>query len=80
MSESGITVKCYSGHTYAQEPRSFVSLGQEHFVAAVNSVRRVLSDGKELFVFAVETNERLRFRLSYDEDADCWSAEGPLST
>ena len=74
MSESVVSVRCYSGHTYAQEPRSLVWQGKEHGVASVKSVRRVLKGETVLVVFSVETTGRMFFQLSYDESTDTWSA------
>jgi len=74
VSESVVSVRCYSGHTYAQEPRSLVWQGKEHVVASVKSVRRVLKGETVLVVFSVETTGRMFFQLSYDESTDTWSA------
>jgi hypothetical protein len=62
-------VECYSGHTYAQEPRAFV----------IGSVRRavtaVLARWREPKgpVFAVSANDGCAYQLGYDEAADTWT-------
>ena len=78
MTDRTVVVRCYSGHTYAQEPRSFVWKGQEYVVAAVESVRRVLDrdSGEDALHFAVCTNDGQRFRLVYDERCDTWGMDG----
>ncbi len=66
-------VRCYSGHTYAQEPISFAWNGQELAVAEVLSRRRVLDAGRSVIKFVVRTEDGGRFRLSYNEAEDAWS-------
>jgi hypothetical protein len=63
-------VRCYSGHTYAQEPRSFVWRGQEY---AVESIERAWLE---------PAGPRWRVRsaagtvtLGYDEAEDAWWLE-----
>ena len=70
-------VRCYSGHTYAQEPQTFLWRGREYQVARLENVRRVLDSRNGLVTvqFAVETPERGRFRLSYDEAHETWAVE-----
>lgn len=63
-----IQVECYSGHTYAQEPRAFVWQGQRHEVAAIERAWRTPAGP----VFRVRTAEGWRFELAYDEAADRW--------
>ena len=65
-----LTVECYSGHTYAQEPRAFVWRGQRHVVQAVERAWR----GPEGPHFLVRTEEGGSFELAYDEAEDMWSA------
>jgi hypothetical protein len=61
-------VECYSGYTYAQEPRAFVWQGERHTVARVERRWRT-PDGP---AFRVHTADGRRFILAYDETADVW--------
>ncbi|MCC7354212.1 MAG: hypothetical protein IT330_10680 [Anaerolineae bacterium] len=63
------TVECYSGHTYAQEPRTFVWEGARLLVSAVERAWRTPS-GR---AFRVITPDGRRFRLLYDEATDAWA-------
>ncbi len=65
----GLMVECYSGHTYAQEPRAFTWRGQRHVVQAVERVWRA----PEGPYFLVRTEEGDFFELAYDETEDVWS-------
>jgi hypothetical protein len=65
-----IEVRCYSGHTYAQEPRSFVWRGREY---AMESIERAWRE---------PAGPRWRVRsaagvvtLGYDEVEDAWWLE-----
>ena len=71
-----LIVECYSGHTYAQEPRAFVWHGQRHVVQAVERAWR----GPEGPHFLVRTEEDDFFVLAYDEAEDVWSAKEYLAT
>jgi len=62
-------VECYSGHSYAQEPRAFTWRGERRAVAAVERVWRTPS-GRH---FWVRTPDDERFELAYDELADAWA-------
>ncbi len=63
-------VKCYSGYTYAQEPRSFVWEGKE---LEIKSVQKAWQEpGKRLFR-AVAQDGKL-YELCYNEADDRWSA------
>ncbi len=64
-------VECYSGHTYAQEPRAFVWQGEPHVVQAVERAWRV-PEGPH---FLVRTEEGGLFELAYDEFEDMWSVQ-----
>jgi hypothetical protein len=70
-------VRCYSGHTFADEPRSFVWQGDEYAATLVEERRRVLQSatGMVTTTFAVTTEQGRRFCLSYDEEQDTWSVE-----
>ena len=70
-----IQVECYSGYTYAQEPRSFHWQGRRLEVTAV--LRRWLQPSTTIFV--VEISDKRTFRLSYYEIEDVWDA-APIST
>jgi hypothetical protein len=64
------TVECYSGHTYAQEPRAFVWRGQRHVVETVERAWRAPRGPH----FLVRTEEGSVFELAYNEVEDAWSA------
>ncbi|MBE9514484.1 MAG: hypothetical protein KAX25_04390 [Dehalococcoidia bacterium] len=65
-----VKVQCYSGHTYAQEPRSFSWQGKDN---KIDSVERAWQEpGKRSF--QVVTGDRKLFELSYNEETDLWSA------
>ncbi|MFQ6016533.1 MAG: hypothetical protein ACE5NP_13955, partial [Anaerolineae bacterium] len=61
--------ECYSGHTYAQEPRAFVRHGQRQVVQAVERVWRT----PEGLHFLVKTEEGGTYELAYDETEDKWN-------
>jgi hypothetical protein len=63
-----IQVKCYSGHTYAQRPESFIWLGDEHKIARVEN--EWLEPGKRFF--EVVTEDEKVFQLCYNETQDQW--------
>ena len=63
-----VQVECYSGHSYAQEPRTFVWQGQRRAVVAVERTWRTPSGP----CFRVKTKDGSRFDLAYDEGADKW--------
>jgi hypothetical protein len=63
-------VECYSGHTYAQEPRAFVLAGERYSVAAVERAWQE-PDGRH---FRVITTEGYRFELIYASRPDIWLA------
>jgi hypothetical protein len=63
-------VDCYSGHTYAQEPRAFVlGLVRRTVVAVVGRSREPKGP-----VFAVTANDGYLYQLRYDEAEDTWTA------
>jgi len=62
-------VNCYSGHTYAEEPRSFTWQGIEYEVEEIE--RAWLEPGERHF--QVRTNDNKIFRLCYNEARDQWS-------
>lgn len=64
-----LTVECYSGHTYAQEPRAFVWQGRRHVVQKVERAWRT-PEGPH---FQVVADDGDRYELAYNEQADTWS-------
>jgi hypothetical protein len=65
------TVKCYSGHTYAQEPRSFTHEGVEHEVVTIEKAWR--EPGGSCFL--VKTGDNKFFQLCYNEAEGRWSVK-----
>ena len=65
-----LIVECYSGHTYAQEPRAFVWHGQRHVVQAVERAWRA-PEGPH---FLVRTRKGDSFELAYDEAGGVWGS------
>lgn len=70
MAERPIIVTCYSGHTYAERPESFVWEGVKLRVKAI------VKDWQELGarLFEIGTEDGRMFVLSYNERGDEWSA------
>ncbi|MGD9047258.1 MAG: hypothetical protein PVF77_04345 [Anaerolineae bacterium] len=64
-------VECYSGHTYAQEPRAIVWHGRRYSVAQVE--RRWRCPEGPAFWVSAETGER--FQLHYHEAARQWAIQ-----
>ena len=65
-----IQVHCYSGHTYAERPASFLWQGIEYRVKEIEKVWQ--EPGKKLF--RVTTEQGKSFELCYSETEDRWSA------
>ena len=65
-----VSVKCYSGCLYAEQPRSFVWQGSELQIESVEEAWREPS--KRLF--KVATQHGTLFELCYNEAIDRWSA------
>jgi putative sterol carrier protein len=65
-----IQVHCYSGHTYAERPRSFLWQGTEYKVEEIEKAWQ--EPGKKLF--KVITEQGKLFELCYSETEDRWSA------
>lgn len=65
-----ISVKCYSGYLYAEEPRSFVWQESELQIESVEEAWQ--EPGKRLFK-VVAQDGRL-FALCYNEATDRWAA------
>lgn len=64
-------VECYSGHTYAQEPRSVVWRGSRYPVVHVQARWRT-PDGP---AFCVETDQGMGFELFYHEIEARWTVQ-----
>ena len=69
MRLNNLKVSCYSGHTYAQEPRSFLWEGIEY---EVEEIERAWLEPEERY-FQVRTRDNKTFRLCYNETKDQWS-------
>lgn len=66
---NSITVKCYSGYTYAEEPRSFQWGGVEY---EVEEIERAWQEPGERH-FLVKTGDKKLFELCYNEAEERWS-------
>ena len=64
---SELKVICYSGHTYAEEPRAFILDGREHSVERV--VARWKAPNGPSFCVLSDLGPVI---LAYDENADRW--------
>jgi hypothetical protein len=64
-----LSVKCYSGHTYAQEPRSFEWQGVVYEVEEI--VRAWQEPGEKHFL--VKTGGNKSFQICYNEANKRWS-------
>ncbi len=64
-----IIVKCYSGHTYAEEPRSFIWEGVEYEVLTIEKVWQ--EPGERHFL--VKTGGNKSFQICYNESKEQWS-------
>ena len=62
-------VKCYSGHTYAERPRSFLWGGVEHEVEKIEKAWREPGERH----FQVRTRDNKKFQLCYNETEKQWS-------
>lgn len=63
-------VECYSGYTYAQEPRALHWQGRRWEVTAILDRWRQPTGP----VFIVRSADRRLFRLSYNEGEGVWDA------
>jgi len=66
---NNLKVNCYSGHTYAEEPRSFEWEGKEYEVEEIE--KAWVEPGKRYF--QVKTKDNKMFNLCYNETEDAWS-------
>lgn len=70
MKNENVSVQCYSGITYAQEPRAFVHDQQRY---AVRAVRKRWREPGGICFEIVADNAQV-YRLVYHEAADRWTA------
>ncbi len=70
MDDRPVRVTCYSGHTYAERPLSFVFDNKEHTVKEIEKEGQ--TPGARLF--KVRTVEDRVFVLAYNEKYDEWAA------
>ena len=70
MNQNHIKVNCYSGHTYAEEPRSFQWEGVAYEVAAIEKSWQ--EPGEKHFL--VRTKNSKIFKLCYNETQQQWTA------
>jgi uncharacterized protein (UPF0128 family) len=64
-----VQVKCYSSHTYAERPLSFLWQGEEYKVEEIEKAWQ--EPAKKLF--KVITEDGKSFKLCYNEITDQWS-------
>ncbi len=69
---NNLIVKCYSGHIYAEEPRSFQWEGVDYEVEEIE--RAWQEPGERLFL--VKTKDNKLFQLCYNEAEERWSLIG----
>ena len=69
MSLDKLEVNCYSGHTYAERPKSFTWQGVEYEVAEIEKAWQ--ESGKRCF--QVSTRDNKLFNLCYNETKNQWS-------
>ena len=70
VNKTSLKVTCYSGHTYAERPQSFLWQGIKYKVKEIEKAWQEL--GKRLF--KVTRDEGKSFELCYNEAGDQWSA------
>ena len=66
---NNLIVNCYSGHTYAERPKSFLWEGVEYEVEEIE--KEWLEPGERCF--RVHTTDNKLFRLCYNETERNWS-------
>ena len=69
MSLNNLEVKCYSGHTYAERPGSFIWQGREYEIEEIEKAWR--EPGERYF--RVSTRDNKLFQLCYNEADKKWS-------
>jgi hypothetical protein len=70
-----LTVRCYSGQSYAERPKSFTWQDKEYEVAEIEKEWR----GEGTRNFRVRTKDNKLFQLCYNESQDQWSLTGGVS-
>ncbi|MBA7614504.1 hypothetical protein ES703_21769 [subsurface metagenome] len=69
MKKNNLKVNCYSGHTYAERPESFMWQGMEYEIQKIEKEWR--QPGEKYF--QVRTGDNKLFRLCYNETEQQWS-------
>ena len=69
MNDDSLKVSCYSGHTYAEEPRSFEWQGVAY---EVDEIEKTWQEPGERH-FQVRTGDNKLFKLCYNEVEKQWS-------
>ena len=69
MGFNSLTVNCYSGHTYAEEPRSFLWEGIDYEVVEIEKAWHEPG----MRYFQVRTRDNKLFKLIYNEIEKRWS-------
>lgn len=69
MNDSLLKVNCYSGHTYAESPRSFEWDGVAYEVDEIEKTWREPGEKH----FQVRTRDNKLFKLCYNETQKQWS-------
>jgi len=72
--EDNLKVNCYSGHTYAERPRSFIRQGIEYEVEEMEGAWQEPGERH----FKVRTQDNKFFHLCYNETQKQWSLTGPV--
>lgn len=67
-----VQVECYSGYTYAQEPRAVIIEGQRHEIIRIAA--RWRTPGGPAFRIETSTGQHI---LYYDEAMDVWTLTSP---
>jgi hypothetical protein len=71
MSTGDAAVECYSGYTYAQEPRAVIWEGHRYPVERIEGRWRTPGGPG----FRVATDQGLSFDIQYSEDEDRWTVQ-----
>ena len=74
MKTNNLKVNCYSGHTYAERPQSFLWEGVEY---EIEDVEKAWLEPEERH-FQVRTRDNKLFRLCYNEVVKEWSLTEPV--
>ncbi len=76
MAEQQVEVQCYSGFTYAEEPRAFTWRGARYEITAIEKAWR--EPGRRCFL--VRTRYHKSLRLCYNEKNQGWTLHEPEVT